>query len=149
LAIQKLHDVGYHVGVRAKHEDPNYGEHIEEADAVAGDIPTSYSEVPNINALATDKPEAMSVFPATATIAPAATVALVLVKGDAGTEGDLSITDITKNAAVEWTSATPGVATVDTDGVVTGVGQGTSVITARYEYDPGEYDSATCTVTVS
>lgn len=43
-----------------------------------------------------------------------------------------------------WTSSDESVATVDATGLVTAVGAGTATITAQYEYD-----SATCSVTVS
>ena len=47
---------------------------------------------------------------------------------------------------VIWTSSSPGVATVDTDGVVQGVAAGTTVITAAAASDNGVSDSFTLTV---
>ena len=48
------------------------------------------------------------------------------------------------NPAVTWTSSRPGVATVADDGTVTGVSEGTAVITAK-----AEDLTATCEITVS
>ena len=45
-----------------------------------------------------------------------------------------------------WTSDNPNVATVDEDGTVTGIGDGTATITATSVKDPTK--SAACTVTV-
>lgn len=48
---------------------------------------------------------------------------------------------------VLWTSSAPGVATIDVDGIVTGVGEGTTVITAVAASDTNVDDSFTLTVT--
>ena len=48
-----------------------------------------------------------------------------------------------KGANITWTSSSPSVATVNSNGVVTGVSSGTTTITAR-----GESATATCIVTV-
>ncbi len=51
------------------------------------------------------------------------------------------------NRDVTWTSSDPSVATVSAKGVVTGVGEGTAIITATSVLDPSK--TATCTVNVS
>jgi len=66
----------------------------------------------------------------------------------AGTTGTLKATVLPENAEnknVSWSTDSPSVATVDANGVVTAVGQGTAVITATTEV--GSL-TATCTVTV-
>lgn len=73
------------------------------------------------------------VMPATATVAVGATLPLKAVALPFGLEAD-----------VTYTSGTPANATVDADGVVTGVAAGSSVITAT----AGGF-TATCTVTVT
>ena len=71
--------------------------------------------------------------PATASVASGSTIALPAVLLPLGVED-----------AITWASATTGKATVDSDGVVTGVATGTSVITAT-----ANGKSASCTVTVT
>ena len=73
------------------------------------------------------------VIPATASVAAGATVPISAVLTPYGVEGTIT-----------WASGTPANATVDSNGVVTGVKAGTSVITATCN----GY-SATCTVTVT
>lgn len=52
--------------------------------------------------------------------------------------------------SVSWSSATTAKATVDEDtGEVTGVAEGSSVITATFTYKTGVTKTATCTVTVT
>jgi len=64
--------------------------------------------------------------PATATLVETATQALTVL----GIENDGGVQDVT--ALATYTSSAPLVATVDTNGVVTGVGPGTATITATY-----------------
>ena len=71
--------------------------------------------------------------PATASVASGSTIALPAVLLPLGVED-----------AITWASATTGKATVDSDGVVTGVATGSSVITAT-----ANGKSASCTVTVT
>ena len=48
--------------------------------------------------------------------------------------------------SVTWSSSNDGIATVDENGLVTGVNAGTAIITATSRLDPGK--SASCTVTI-
>ena len=57
----------------------------------------------------------------------------------------LKATVSVEGEAIVWTSSDPSVASVDSNGVVTGIKAGTAVITATL--DNGQ--SATCTVTVT
>ena len=56
---------------------------------------------------------------------------------------------IGKNSDLIWTSSNPTIATVDSNGVVTGISLGTTTITAKAK-DPGTYNEIkdTCTITV-
>ena len=68
----------------------------------------------------------------------------------AGSSVQLSAQILPWNASdktVTWTTSDPSVATVDANGLVTGVSQGTAVITAASKLDPTK--TASCTVTVS
>ena len=60
----------------------------------------------------------------------------------------LAVRTVPAGAKVTFTSATTAKATVDENGVVTGVASGTSVITAKINIEGVEY-SDTCTVTVT
>lgn len=71
--------------------------------------------------------------PATASVASGSTIALPAVLLPLGVED-----------AITWASATTGKATVDSDGVVTGVATGSSVVTAT-----ANGKTASCTVTVT
>ena len=73
------------------------------------------------------------ILPATASVAAGASIKLPATLLPFGVKGDIT-----------WTSGTTAKATVDADGVVTGVTTGTSVITAA-----AAGQSATCTVTVT
>ena len=48
--------------------------------------------------------------------------------------------------AVTWTSSDDNVANVDTSGLITGIGEGTAVITAASAFDPAQAGTATLTV---
>jgi uncharacterized protein YjdB len=73
--------------------------------------------------------------------------ALSLVEGSAAFVA--AIVTGTENRAVTWSSASPAVATVSADGLVTGVAPGTAVIVATSVADPAANGSATVTVTQS
>lgn len=53
------------------------------------------------------------------------------------------------SATVTYTSSDPSVATVDSQGVITGVGAGTSVVTARAAIDGKQVRSNPVTVSVA
>ncbi|AJO79375.1 phage tail tube protein [Pseudomonas sp. MRSN 12121] len=78
----------------------------------------------------------VTVTPATASIAVAATRQMAATVAPAGA-----------SQAVTWSSGTPGVATVNSSGLVTGVSAGTSVITATSVADGTKAGTATITVT--
>lgn len=82
-------------------------------------------------------PTGVTVLPDAATVRVGGSTPLVAsVRGEAGV-----------SAAVTWSSASPAVASVGADGVVTGVSIGTTVVTARSVSDPRVTGSATITVT--
>jgi len=79
----------------------------------------------------------VAVAPATASVAVGATRQLTA-----------SALPATAGQNVTWSSATPGVATVNAAGLVTGVSAGTAVITAKSVSDPTKTATATITVSV-
>jgi uncharacterized protein YjdB len=82
-------------------------------------------------------PIGVTVLPDAAAVRVGGSTSLVAtVRGEAGV-----------SAAVTWSSASPTVASVGADGVVTGVSIGTTVVTARSVSDPRVTGSATITVT--
>lgn len=150
--------------IRSVEEAPLYGDNLESADGLAGSIPDSYKtgagttidlalypygDVTPANVLA---PSDFEVFPATPTISEtSAGATLKLVATGAGldeTTGVITLSDLSGSDDVTWSSGTEATATVDTNGVVTTVANGTTVITASYEYDTGVTVEATTTVTV-
>lgn len=86
-------------------------------------------------------------FPADTASDPTAVILTPTATVSVGSELELKATVLPANAAttLTWTSATPAKATVDSNGVVTGVATGTSVITVRTENGL----TAQCTVTVT
>ena len=69
----------------------------------------------------------------------------ILVGGDVQLTADVVVIG-SATAAVTWSSDDETVATVDDDGLVTGVGEGTAVITATSDFDAAFSDSATIVV---
>lgn len=72
----------------------------------------------------------------TATVAVAATTQLSVVTVPA----DIQVNDGTGNSAVRWLSSDPLKATVDDNGLVTGVAAGTTIITAEFRGVVGELE---------
>ena len=70
----------------------------------------------------------------TATVAVAATTQLSVVTVPA----DIQVNDGTGNSTVRWLSSNPTKATVDDNGLVTGVAAGTTIITAEFRGVVGE-----------
>jgi uncharacterized protein YjdB len=95
------------------------------------------------------KATATATTPATATPVTGISLNQTTASLNAGTTLQLTATVAPNNAtnkAITWTSATPTVATVDANGLITAVASGTSVITATTV--SGGF-TATCTVTVT
>lgn len=70
----------------------------------------------------------IAITPSSPMIAVAATVQLTAI----ATMGDSSTQDVTSDPNTVWASSSPGVATVSSTGLVTGVAAGTTTITATY-----------------
>lgn len=91
-----------------------------------------------IDAASADIPAVSIAEGSTATVAAGSKIQLHAVTHPAGV------------GSVAWTSGTTAKATVDADtGEVTGVADGSSVITATFTYKTGVTKTATCTVTVT
>ena len=72
----------------------------------------------------------------TATVAVAATTQLTVTTTPAG----VATNDGTGSGAITWTSSAPAKATVDQNGLVTGVAAGTTIITAEFRGVVGELE---------
>ena len=72
----------------------------------------------------------------TATVAVAATTQLSVVTVPA----DIQVNDGTGNSTIRWLSSDPAKATVDQNGLVTGVAAGTTIITAEFRGVVGELE---------
>ena len=81
-------------------------------------------------------PATVTVSPSTASIEVGATTDLGVTVGPTGAP-----------QTVSWTSSAPSVATVDQDGIVTGVSAGSATITARSTVDTSKTGTAAITVT--
>jgi Bacterial Ig-like domain (group 2) len=66
-----------------------------------------------------------------------------------GTNGGGQIENVTSNTNIQWSSSIPGVATVSSGGVVTGVSVGSTTITALLSNTDGSVVSATASVTTT
>lgn len=81
-------------------------------------------------------PTGVTVAPTTASVAVAATSQLTATVAPVGAP-----------QAVIWTSSAPSIATVDSDGLVTGIAAGSATITARSAVDTSKLGTAAITVT--
>lgn len=150
--IDRLNDLGTaafsEVGVRTAEESTLYGANIEDSDYVAGAIPTEYNAVTDYGDAHDDRPLKMDVLPATATIAAAGTQQLQVVKVTGADTLNLTTTDVTA-VTTTYASDDEAAATVDANGLVTGVATGSATITATHTYDTGKTETATSVITVS
>lgn len=148
----------YNVKVRTALQSLANSSDLEGADALAGTIPTAYSDAiadypdgdltTQISPDDVLKPEALLILPATASFAANATLQLRLVKALLNRDtGVVTLTDVT-STTVAWSSATGATCTIGAGtGLCTGVGAGTSVITATFTYDTAKTMTTTRTVT--
>ncbi len=111
--------------------------------SINGNDPEPYN-VTNLNSYKWFKSEALSSVPVTGVTVTPATLALTAGESDTLTANVAP--DNATNKTVNWTSSNPAVATVDANGMVTAIAEGTATITATTE-DGGK--TATCTVTVN
>ncbi len=101
----------------------------------------------NITATSTENPEVKATCVVTVT-EPTPTITVKLDKTEASLEVGKNITlTATEGAPVKWSSDKAEVATVDSNGKVTAVAEGTAIITATSEADANV--KATCTITVT
>lgn len=138
---------GYSVSVRNGAASATYGYGKEAADLVAGTVPTSHSANTVYGPIDANKPAKFDLSPNTATIAALATVQLTPL-AIIGTSLD-SLRAHEVLSGVTYSSSVPAKATVDSNGLVTGVATGTTVITGTYTFTSGKTISGTCTITVS
>ncbi|ARA80259.1 phage tail tube protein [Pseudomonas amygdali] len=97
---------------------------------------TVAKQSPTITRVSAAAVTGVSTAPSTASVAVGATRQL-----------SATVTPASANQAVTWSSATPGVATVSSSGLVTGVSAGTAVVTATSTADGSKTGSTTVTVT--
>ena len=90
---------------------------------------------------------ALSISPATQSVAAGGQIAQFIAFGTSGTTGLQE--DVTSSSSLTWSSTIPSVATVSAAGVVTGVSMGSSTITALWTNPDGSIVSATASVTVT
>lgn len=137
------------VGVRNALETSIYTPNLESADYVAGDIPSDYTSVTDYGYASEDRPLAMENLPADTTLEAAGTQQLQVLSVDGTSLLDLDIQDITDDTDVAYSTDDTAVATVDSAGEITGVGDGTCIITATYTYDGTNTETSTTDVLVS
>lgn len=147
----------YNVHVRTIGQSSMYGPRLEAADAVAGSVPAAYTTAiadyadGNVSPALVAKPEAALVLPgATPTFAHTGTLQLRAVAAELDeTTRAITLTDRTSGAGIAWGTSDAAKATVDANGLVTGVAAGSAVITWTYTYSGILTMTATRTVTLS
>lgn len=150
------------VHVRNVLYDTTYGGKLEPADGLAGAIPTDYltgegetidtALYPDgdVTPLITAAAEDFNVFPATLAIKVGEIKDLGAITADY--DDDTALITLTNKAAastVDWASSDETKATVDTNGLVTGVAAGSATITATYTAVGADPVTSTSVVTVS
>jgi len=147
-ALNALTTPGYEVGVRFADASHSYGNGIESADLVAGDIPTAYNAVTDYGYPHADRPTALQCLPTTASVANGGgTQQLQVLAVDGADVSALAITDETGNCT--FASDDEATATVSAGGLITGVAAGTCTVTATYTYDTDKEVTATVAVTTT
>ena len=141
---------GYTVGVRNGLLPGSFGAGIEASDYVAGTIPTAFNAVPNYGVPDALRPAKLSLLSATGSfsVAAAATRQLQAMSVVGADISALTVTDVTA-ATTTYASSVPAKATVDANGLVTGVAAGTTTITATHTYAVGKTITATAVITVT
>ena len=145
--LKALTAAGYTLSVRDGAKSASYAGGIESCDIVAGTIPTAFNAKTTYGFIDALRPVCFGLSPATKTIAALATVQLTPI-AVMGTD----LTNLVPSALaanVTYVSSVPGKATVDANGLVTGVATGTTTITATYTFTSGKTITATCLVTVT
>lgn len=145
--LNTLTSPGYSIGVRNGAESGSFGAGIESADFVAGTIPTAFNAKTNFGSIDALKPAKFDLSPNTATIAALATVQLTPLAVMGTSLDALRAHEVL--SGVTYASSVPGKATVDSNGLVTGVATGSTVITGTYTYTSGKTITGSCAITVS
>lgn len=143
--------------VHVRTGSPSYGSRLEGADAVAGTLPaavsTAIADYPDgdVTPGAVAKPEAQLILPsATPTFAHTGTLQLRAVAAELDeTTRAVTLTDRTSGTGIAWGSSDETKATVDANGLVTGVAAGSAIITWTYTYATSLTVTATRNITLS
>ncbi len=148
-ALVALGVPGYTVGVRSALLSGNYGAGIEASDYVAGTIPTAFNAVPNYGVPDVLRPAKLKLLSATGsfTVAVLGTAQLQAISVVGADISALTVADVTA-VTTTYASSAPLKATVDANGLVTGVAAGTTTITATHTYAVGKTITATAVITV-
>jgi uncharacterized protein YjdB len=145
--LNNLTSPGYSVSIRNGAESASFGYGKEVADLVAGTVPTSHAANTVYSGIDAAKPTGFVLSPNTAAIVGTATKQLTPIAITGTDLSSLGASALADN--VTYVSSVPAKATVDVNGLITGVAAGNTVITATYTYASGKTITATCAVTVS
>lgn len=147
-ALQALTSPGYQLAVRNSNEETTYSPNLEPTDLVAGTIPTAYNGLTDYGEVDVNKPLAFDAWPKAFGVTTTTTRQLVVNKVTGVDISELTTSDVTLDNTT-YSSDTPGVATVDANGLVSGVAVGSANITATHTYATGKTTTDTVAVTVT
>lgn len=145
--LNGLTSPGYSVSIRNGANSASFGYGKEAADLVAGTVPTSHNANTNFGSIDALKPAKFDLSPNTASIAALATVQLTPLAVMGTSLDALRAHEVL--SGVTYASSVPAKATVDANGLVTGVAAGATVITATYTYTSGKTITGSCAITVT
>lgn len=138
---------GYTVSVRNGASSSSYGYGKESADLVAGTVPSSHSANTLYGSIDALKPAKFDLSPNTVSVAVSATAQLIPIAVTGTVIDALRANKVL--SGVTYASSVPAKATVDANGLVTGVAAGNTVITGTYTYTSGKTITGSAAITVT